>query len=48
MPSDDLLIEEMRNKASADGYKFETLVETIVTSPQFLTKRGRQAVADNR
>jgi len=48
MPSDDLMIEEMHQKAAANDYRFETLVETIVTSPQFLTKRGRQAVAENR
>lgn len=32
--------EEMRRKLAANGYRISTLVETIVTSPQFLTKRG--------
>jgi hypothetical protein len=46
IPADDLMIQQMHEKAAADGYRFDTLVETIVTSPQFLTKRGRDAVAD--
>ena len=33
--------DEMRTKLAADGYAFGSLVETIVTSPQFLNKRGR-------
>jgi hypothetical protein len=46
--SDDLMIQTMHEKAAANGYRFDTLVETIVTSPQFLNKRGRTAVAENR
>jgi uncharacterized protein DUF1592/uncharacterized protein DUF1588/uncharacterized protein DUF1587/uncharacterized protein DUF1585/uncharacterized protein DUF1595/cytochrome c len=46
--ADDLMIEQMRQNAAANGYRFETLVETIVTSPQFMTKRGRLAVAENQ
>jgi len=38
--SDDLLVQEMRLKLAANGYRFGSLVETIVTSPQFLEKRG--------
>ena len=30
----------MRTQLAADGYRFGSLVETIVTSPQFLNKRG--------
>jgi hypothetical protein len=30
----------MRARLQANGYRFSTLVETIVTSPQFLTQRG--------
>ena len=41
MPSDDATIEAMRERLAADGYRFGRLVETIVTSPQFLNKRGR-------
>ena len=40
--SDEALIQEMRGKLAANGYRFDNLVATIVTSPQFLTKRGRQ------
>lgn len=43
--SDDLLIKEMRGKLAANGYRFESLIESIVTSPQFLTKRGRDDLA---
>jgi len=39
-PSDDLLVEELRTKLAANGYKFGTLVEGIVTSPQFRNRKG--------
>lgn len=39
LPSDDALLTEMKAKLSADGYRFRALIETIVTSPQFRTKR---------
>ncbi|HEX8297417.1 MAG TPA: DUF1592 domain-containing protein [Chthoniobacteraceae bacterium] len=41
MFSDELLIQEIRNKLAANGYRFQSIVETIVSSPQFFTKRGR-------
>jgi mono/diheme cytochrome c family protein len=37
--SDEPLIEDMRNKLTADGYRFTPLIEAIVTSPQFRNKR---------
>jgi hypothetical protein len=40
MLSDEPAIENMRARLAANQYRFHTLVETIVTSPQFLTKRG--------
>jgi hypothetical protein len=40
MLSDDLLIDSMRAKLAQDGYRFGTLIDTIVTSPQFKTKRA--------
>ncbi len=40
LPSDDELIEEMRRKLVAHEHRFGTLVEAIITSPQFLNKRG--------
>jgi hypothetical protein len=39
--SDKKTLDEMRTKLAADGYAFGSLVEVIVTSPQFLNKRGR-------
>jgi hypothetical protein len=41
LPSDDKALTDMRRRLAADGYKFGSLVEAIVTSPQFLSKRGR-------
>ena len=38
--SDELLIREMRQNLEKNDYRFGILVETIVTSPQFLNKRG--------
>jgi hypothetical protein len=43
MLSDEPAIEEMRGKMAANGNRFSTLVESIVTSPQFLTKRAPDA-----
>jgi len=37
--SDDLLIETMRARLAQDGYRFGSLIETIVVSPQFRNKR---------
>ncbi|MBI3415025.1 MAG: DUF1592 domain-containing protein [Verrucomicrobia bacterium] len=37
--SDDGIIDDMRAKLAANGYRFSSLVETIVTSPQFLNQR---------
>jgi hypothetical protein len=37
--SDNLLLGEMKSALVADEYRFSSLVETIVTSPQFLMKR---------
>ncbi|HWN95669.1 MAG TPA: DUF1592 domain-containing protein, partial [Methylomirabilota bacterium] len=37
--SDDSTVQEMRAKLAKNGYRFGTLVESIVTSPQFLNKR---------
>jgi hypothetical protein len=39
LPSDDLLLEEMKTNLTANEYRFGTLIECIVTSPQFRTKR---------
>ena len=38
--SDDSLLAEMKTKLAASGNHFSSLVKTIVTSPQFRTKRA--------
>jgi hypothetical protein len=38
--SDELLIDQMRANLAAKGFRMSALVETIVTSPQFLTRRN--------
>jgi mono/diheme cytochrome c family protein len=39
MLSDDATIQAMRRKLAANGYRFDSIVESIVTSPQFLNQR---------
>jgi Protein of unknown function (DUF1585)/Protein of unknown function (DUF1588) len=43
--SDEPAIAQMKARLARSGFKFDTLVESVVLSPQFLTKRGREAVA---
>ena len=38
--SDDVVVESMRAKLARDGYRFASLVESVVSSPQFRTKRS--------
>jgi mono/diheme cytochrome c family protein len=38
--SDDILIKSMRANLERDGYRFDSLIESIVTSSQFRNKRG--------
>jgi hypothetical protein len=45
--SDEPLLEEARTKLSASGYRISTLIETIVTSPQFLTRRDAESPQAN-
>src|SRR5262249_13071080 len=40
MLSDEPAIETMRARLAANGFRMNTLVESIVTTPQFLTKGG--------
>ena len=42
LPSDQPALDEMRARLAADDYAFGSLVESIVTSPQFLNRRGRE------
>jgi len=37
--SDEALLERMESRLAEEEYRFDTLIETIVTSPQFLTRR---------
>jgi hypothetical protein len=41
LPSDDAMLKMMRERLVSNGYRFDTLIESIVTSPQFLNRRGR-------
>ena len=41
--SDESLLQEMRERSAENENRFGVLVETIVTSPQFLNKRGRRS-----
>src|SRR5262249_12939022 len=41
LPSDKKALDEMRTRLAADRYAFGSLVEAIVTRPQFRNKRGR-------
>jgi hypothetical protein len=38
-PSDDEIVASLKKELSNHGDRFQTLIETIVTSPQFLNKR---------
>ena len=48
LPSDDSLLNEMRQNLTAADHRFSSLVETIVASPQFLTKRSHTGRASGR
>ena len=37
--SDESLVDQMKTNLAADGYKFRSMVDTIVLSPQFLNRR---------
>jgi hypothetical protein len=39
LPSDDVTIDDMRRRLAAGGFRFGTMVECIVMSPQFRNKR---------
>ena len=39
LPGDDDLVLDMRHKLAANDYRLGTLVEAIITSPQFLNRR---------
>lgn len=39
--SDEITIKEMRSRLAANDNRFSSLIDTIVSSPQFMTQRGR-------
>ena len=41
--SDEPLIQRMNTRMAANGYQFSTLINTVVTSPQFLNRRSADA-----
>jgi hypothetical protein len=41
--SDEPLLREMRTRLEANDYRFAILIDTVVTSPQFLNQRGAAA-----
>ena len=45
--SDEATVEDLRAKLAADGYRFGVLVEAIVSSRQFLNRRGREDLAED-
>jgi hypothetical protein len=47
LPSDDLLVTQMRQNVASHDYRFKSLIETIIVSPQFLTKRSPARHASN-
>jgi len=44
--SDSMLVQQMHEKLATSGYRFDTIIQSIVTSPQFLNKRGRDEIAE--
>lgn len=43
--SDQTLLDDLRNQAEKNEYRIGVLIESIVTSPQFLNKRGQEGRA---
>jgi hypothetical protein len=46
--TDDPVVEKMKARLMADGYRFDSLVETIVSSPQFLNRRNTKITQNKR
>ena len=45
IPSDETLLQAMRASLVRDDDRFDGIIDTIVASPQFLSKRGRDGLA---
>jgi hypothetical protein len=48
MLSDDIAVDAMRAKLVKDAYRFDSLIESIVTSSQFRNKRGGEELSARR
>ncbi len=48
MLSDDIAVDAMRAKLVKDAYRFDSLIESIVTSSQFRNKRGGEELSAQR
>jgi hypothetical protein len=48
MLSDEIAVDSMRAKLSRDAYRFDSLIESIVTSSQFRNKRGGEELSAQR
>ena len=48
MLSDDILVDSMRAKLIKDGYRFDSLIESVVTSSHFRNKRGGEELSAKR
>jgi hypothetical protein len=46
--SDELAIHEMQDKLAANGYRFDNLIAGIVTSRQFLNRRGGDELSERK
>ena len=46
--SDDIAVDSMRVKLARDGYRFDSLIESIVTSSQFRNKRSGEKLSAKR
>ena len=45
--SDEPLIEHMEERAASNGYRFSAFIESIVTSPQFLSRRSPERTSEH-
>jgi hypothetical protein len=41
LPTDKKTLDEMKSRLAANGYTFDSMINTIVASPQFRNKRAR-------
>ena len=48
IPSDEPILEAMQARLAENGYRFQVLLESIVTSPQFLNQRSMETMALNK